>query len=260
MEVKNVLITGAAGYLGSKLRRHLEGRSALRLLDIDPRGDQAILHADLSRWDRSWLDTFKGADAVVHLAANPTAHQSWANVIGPNIDATINVYEGAVQAGVKRVIYASSNHVMGGYQDEPEPALLTTDLPPRPGTHYLVDGQARDSTPYASAKLFGERLGKCCADIHGLSVIAVRIGWVRPGDNRRQDIPAERGPWFRLMWLSNRDFCQLMERCLVADLPIRFAVVNGMSANTGMRWDIDYTRQLVGYASRDDVARQGDDD
>jgi hypothetical protein len=83
----------------------------------------------------------------------------------------------------------------------------------------------------------------------------VRIGWVRPGENRAADIAPERGPWFRLMWLSNRDFCQLMERCLLAELPTRFAVVNGMSANTGMRWDIESTRRLLGYEPRDDVNR-----
>jgi NAD+ dependent glucose-6-phosphate dehydrogenase len=253
MEVKTALITGASGNLGAKLRRHLEGRYALRLLDIEPRGDRAIVEADLSRWDSRWLEQFQGADAVVHLAADPSAHQSWANLIGPNIDATVNVFNAAVQARVKRVIYASSNHVMGGYQEVAEPARLTTDLPPRPGTRYVVDGQSRDSTPYASAKLFGERLGKCYAESHALSSIAVRIGWVRTGENRRGDIPAERGLWFRLMWLSNRDFCQLMERCFVADLPVGFAVVNGMSANTGMRWDIQYARQLVGYDPRDNV-------
>jgi uronate dehydrogenase len=57
------------------------------------------------------------------------------------------------------------------------------------------------------------------------------------------------------MWLSNRDFCHLMERCMVADLPERFVVVNGMSANTGMRWDIGATRRLVGYEPADDVTR-----
>src|SRR5215468_8860109 len=99
-ERQTVLITGAAGNLGAKLRRHLEGRYALRLLDIDPRGDRTILQADLSRRDKGWLEQFQGVDAVVHLAADPTAHQSWANLIGPNIDATINVLDAAVQAGV----------------------------------------------------------------------------------------------------------------------------------------------------------------
>jgi uronate dehydrogenase len=255
MDVKTVLITGAAGNLGAKLRHHLEGRYALRLLDIAPRGDSTIVQADLARWDSAWIDLFRGVDAVVHLAADPTAQQTWPHLIGPNLDAVVNVFLASSRAGVKRVVYASSNHVMGGYKDDPEPALLTTDLPPRPGTRYVVNGETRDSTPYGSGKLFGERLGKCVAEAHGLSVIAVRIGWVRPGENRPQDVPVERGPWFRLMWLSNRDYCQLMERCLLADLTTPFAVVNGMSANTGMRWDIEHTRRLIGYQPQDDVTR-----
>jgi NAD+ dependent glucose-6-phosphate dehydrogenase len=255
MEIKTIVITGAAGNIGGKLRRHLEGRYALQLVDINPRGDPQILAADMSRWDARWLDVFRGADAVIHLAADPMAHQPWPNLLGPNVDAVVNLYLAAVEAGVKRVVFASSNHVMGGYKDDPEPAVLTTEVPPRPGTRYVSDGQARDSTPYGSAKLFGERLGKCYAEGAGLSVIAVRIGWVRPGENLARDIPPERGPWFRLMWLSNRDACQLLERCLLADLPAPFVLVNGMSANTGMRWDIDASRRLLGYEPQDDVTR-----
>jgi len=144
---------------------------------------------------------------------------------------------------------------MGGYKDLAEPSRITADLPPRPGTHYVVDGKERDSTAYGSAKLFGERLGKCYSEIYGLSVIAIRIGWVKVGANRPQDIPVERGPWFKMMWLSNRDFCQLIENCILAQLDTRFAVINGMSANTGMRWDIEYTRKLVEYEPEDDVTK-----
>jgi uronate dehydrogenase len=253
--VRTVLITGASGNLGAKLRRHLEGKYELRLLDREPRGDAAIRCADLSVWSSEWVEQFRGADVVVHLAADPTAHQTWPNLIAPNVDAVIHAFRAAVRGGVRRFIYASSNHVLGGYSDDPEPARLTTQTPPRPGARYVVRGQLRDSTPYGSAKLFGERLGKCLAASDGLEVIAVRIGWVQPGANRPEDIPPERDPWFRLMWLSNRDFCQLMECCLVADLPERFILVNGMSANTGMRWDIEETRRLVGYQPRDDVTR-----
>jgi NAD+ dependent glucose-6-phosphate dehydrogenase len=255
MTPNTVLVTGAAGNLGAKLRRHLEGRFQLRLIDIASYSDCTILKADLSQRDPRWVNQFAGVDAVVHLAADPTAHQNWSQVIAPNIDGLINVFQAAARAGVKRLIYASSNHVMGGYADAPEQTRLTTDIASRPGTHYEVNGQPRDSTPYAAAKLFGERLGKSFADSSGMSVLAVRIGWVRPGENRPEDIPKERGPWFRLMWLSNRDFCHLMERCLVADLAVPFAVINGMSANTGMRWDISYTRDLIGYNPQDDVTR-----
>lgn len=252
---KTILITGAAGNLGDKLRRHLEGRYPLRLLDINPRGDADIVAADLSCWDESWVSRFDGVDTVVHLAADPTAHVNWASVVAPNVDALIHIYQAAALKGVRRVVYASSNHVMGGYADDPSVSVLTTDLPPRPGARYVSLGEDRDSTPYGSAKLFGERLGKCFADAHGLSVIAVRIGWVRPGENRAEDVPIERGPWFRLMWLSNRDYCNLMECCIEADPALRFAVVNGMSANTGMRWDVEHTRRVVGYVPQDDVTR-----
>jgi uronate dehydrogenase len=254
-ERKTVLITGAAGNLGGKLRRHLEGRYDLCLLDKEPGGDPDIHQADLAQWDPHWVALFDGVDAVAHLAADPTAQQTWQNLVEPNVDATVHVYLAAVWGEVKRLVYASSNHVMGGYKDEPVPARLTTDLPPRPGARYVVDGETRDSTAYAAAKLFGERLGKCHADAHALSTIAVRIGWVRPGDNSPEEIPAERGDWFRLMWLSNRDYCQLLEKCLTADPELHFAVVNGMSANTGMRWDITYTRLMVGYEPQDNVAR-----
>jgi uronate dehydrogenase len=252
MPGQKVLITGAAGNLGGKLRRHLEGRYPLRLLDRDPGGDPAIVAADLSSWEQRWADSFQGIDVVFHLAADPTAHQSWPNLIGPNLDAVVHVFQAAVRANVRRVVYASSNHVMGGYKDDPEPFLLTTELPPRPGARYAVNGEPRDSTAYAAAKLFGERLGKCFAEAHPLSVLAVRIGWVRPGENRAADVPPGR-EWFRLMWLSNRDYCHLMERCLLAEGTPPFAVLNGMSANTGMRWDLGATRRLVGYSPQDDV-------
>jgi nucleoside-diphosphate-sugar epimerase len=253
-----VLITGAAGNLGGKLRRHLASRCPLVLLDRAPAGDPAILAADLASWDESWVRHFQGIEVVVHLAADPTAQQTWPKLIGPNVDALINVFEAAASAGVRRLVYASSNHVLGGYKDDPEPALLTPDVPPRPGAHYVVRGESRDSTPYGSAKLFGERLGRAYAAIHGLSVLALRIGWVQPGANRAQDIPADRGDWFRLMWLSNRDYCQLLEKCITADPALRFAVLNGMSANTGMRWDLEPTRRLIGYNPQDDVTAPED--
>ncbi len=254
-QTPTILITGSAGNLGSKLRQHLEGRYPLRLLDRPGVGDPASHGADLAVWDSSWTNLFSGVDVVVHLAADPTAQQSWPALVGPNVDALLNVFHSAVRAGVKRVVYASSNHVMGGYKDLAEPWLLTTSLPPRPGARYVVHGEQRDSSDYGSAKLFGERLGHHLAVAQSLSVIALRIGWVQPGANRSQDIPAERGDWFRLMWLSNRDYLQLMEKCILADPAIRFAVLNGMSANSGMRWDIEETRRLVGYEPQDDVTR-----
>lgn len=255
MPTKPVLITGAAGNLGTKLRRHLEGSVPLRLLDIAPRGDPAIQSADLSRWDHAWTRLFEGVDTVFHFAADPEAYRPWPELIGPNVDALINTYQAALQAKARRFVFASSNHVMAGYRDEPG-VRITPDLPPRPGMRYSLDGQARDTSAYACAKLFGERLGKCHADAHGIEVIAVRIGWMwRGGPNTPEHLPENRGPWFRLMWLSDRDFCHLMERCLRAELPEKFVLAHGMSRNTGMAWDIESTRRVLGYQPQDDVNR-----
>jgi NAD+ dependent glucose-6-phosphate dehydrogenase len=245
---KRVLITGAAGNLGVKLTAHLHGKCELVLLDRV--AGEGIVTADLAVWDEGWVRHFVGIDAVVHLAGNPVAHHPWPELIGPNIDAVLNVFEASARGGVKRVVFASSNHVMGGYQHDD--VALTPQLPPRPGTHYGTEGERRDSTPYASTKLFGERVGQHYAEARGLSVVAVRIGWVWRGENTPANLPADRGPWFRQMWLSDRDYLHLMDCCLSAELPGRFVVVNGMSGNAGMRWDLTDTRRL-GYSPRDDV-------
>ncbi len=254
-QATTVLITGACGNLGSKLRRHLQGRYLLRLIDRSTSGNPAVTEADLGRWDPRWAGLFPGADVVVHLAADATAQQRWPALVGPNLDATLNVFRAAEAGGVRRVVYASSNHVLGGYKDDPDPTLLTDDVEPRPGASYVVRGERRDSSAYGATKLFGERVAKCSAEATGRTVIAVRLGWVRPGGNRREDIPVDREEWFRLMWLSDRDYCQLMECCVRAAVPAGFHVINGMSANTGMRWDLSSARALVGFRPEDDIAR-----
>lgn len=245
-----VLITGAAGNIGSKLRAHLEGRYILKLLDKQT-SDSHIVEADLSRWNSTWAQLFTDVETVVHLAANPNDLLPWDDLVSTNMDATINTYLAALRASVKRFVYASSNHVMGGYKDLPEVKKLTTNLPPKPGTHYFLNGAMRDSTPYAAMKLFGERIGECHALSSAMSVVSVRIGWVQPGRNEAQDIPVQTDPWFKTMWLSNRDLCHLLERCILADLPFPSVIVNGMSANSPMVWDIEETERLIGYKAED---------
>jgi nucleoside-diphosphate-sugar epimerase len=193
---------------------------------------------------------------------------------------TLNLVSAAASAGVRRVVFASSNHVMGRYKDPPladglGPGQLTTALTPGPGTRWTVKGEPVDGVAYAASKLMGERacLAAAAASGGALTAVAVRIGWCQPGENRAQTLNttgvpgSEDGPpeppsreltWFRAMWLSNRDFAQLMTRALAADpagWPGPGIVVNGMSANAGMPWDIGATRQLLGYEAQDDVWR-----
>ncbi|MGL6094573.1 MAG: NAD-dependent epimerase/dehydratase family protein [Fimbriiglobus sp.] len=245
----SVLITGAGGNLGAKLAAHLRGRT--RLVLLDRAGGGAVHPADLGHWGE-WVGHFDGVEAVVHLAGNPVAYHDWPDLLGPNVDAMLNMYEAAAAHGVRRVVFASSNHVMGGYQDGP-PVPITETLPPKPGLRYTADGAERFSGAYAATKLLGERAGRLYAAARALEVIAVRIGWVRRGANEPGELPAERGAWFRNMWLSDRDFLHLMDCCLTARLPAPFFVVNGMSANAGMRWDLTAARTVLGYTPADNV-------
>jgi NAD+ dependent glucose-6-phosphate dehydrogenase len=236
---KTILITGAVGNIGGKLRAHFSGLGwTLRLLDIDTRGDRAVQAADLVIWNDVWVRQFAGVDAVIHLAGDPSPRATWASAQRLNMDLTANVYEAAITQGVRRVVFASSNWVMAGYRYAR--GLLTTDMEPYP------------INPYGVSKLVGERMGHTAHARRGLSVICFRIGYVQRGENQ----PGAHmgwGRWGQGMWLSNRDLCQAMERAVLAE-GVGFAVLNLMSNNPGMRWDIETTKQAIGYTPRDGAA------
>jgi len=236
---RTVVVTGARGNLGTKLRAHFTGLGwTIRLLDVTSGGDPAITEADLSVYDEAWAAQFARADAVVHLAGIPSPASSWADVQHLNIDLTHNVYEAAARHGAKRVIFASSNWTMAGHRFGDFP--LTTAHEPAP------------VNPYGISKLVGERIGRAFAEQRGVSSISFRIGYCQRGDN----LPGPHmgwGSWGQLMWLSNRDLCQAMERAVLAE-DVPFAVLNLMSDNPGMRWDIETTRRTIGYAPMDSHA------
>ena len=235
---KTILITGATGNIGGKLRRHFTGLGgfALRLLCNNPGGDPTVTTADLSLYDESWARMFEAADAVIHLAGDPSPRSAWPSIQRNNIDLTMNVFQAAVRHNARRVIFASSNWAMAGYRFGT--GRLTTDLPPWP------------INPYGHSKLFGERIGRSFAEQAGLSCIAFRIGWCQDTHDNKPGPHMTMGRWGQQMWLSDRDICQAMERAvLVPDL--RFAVLNLMSDNPGMRWDIEETKRAIGYSPRD---------
>lgn len=256
-----VLITGSQGNIGKKLQAGFGGRYALKLLDIDAGGDPNVTVMDLTKWDDRMVDLFGSVDAVVlaHLAADPNEWKSWAEEIIPNLRALNNVFVAAIKARVPRVIFASSNHVMGGYKDvEGNGRWLTTELEPKPGTHLqFPPGIHRDTTPYGAMKLCGEGLGLCYAQTTGGVCIAIRIGWVvRDGENRPEDLPVDIDPWLKRMWLSTGDLCQLMELAITAPMPPgSFHIVNGMSDNESMVWDIENTRKVLGYIPQDGLTQ-----
>jgi nucleoside-diphosphate-sugar epimerase len=291
--LRRVLVTGAGGNLGTKLIAHLlESEWCERVIGVDRsfagglparEGRLERVEADLADpRDPRWREALARADALVHLAAqNPAPSAPWTDAAA-SFDQTANLVGAAGAAGVRRLVFASSNHVMGQYKDPPladrvAPGTLSTDLPPGPGTSRREGGRVVRDEAYAVSKLMGERLCVSAAGLSGgaLAAVAVRIGWCQAGANRPETInasgvSAEDNPeagdplhardlrWFRNMWLSNHDFVHLMERALLADAarwPAAGIVVNGMSANAGMAWDIAATGALLGYAPQDDLWR-----
>lgn len=231
-----VVITGAGGNLGGKLARALVSSYRLRCLDLLA-GD-GVGAADLADYDETWVRQFDGVDSVLHFAADPQPTATWERVHRANILATGNVLRACRRHRVRRVIFASSNQVMAGYRFST--GVVTTDLPPAP------------LNPYAVSKLFGEEAGRAFAAETGMSFIALRIGNIMPGDN----VPHSGmgiGLWGQEMWLSNDDFIDCVRAAIdVADVP--FAVVNLVSNNAGMRWDMQHTAKVLGFVPRDRYA------
>lgn len=209
MPVQRVAITGGLGNLATKLFRHLATQPGLtHLVGLDRRSappDQAAqtlagldhqvtldyVECDLADGhDARWRQALVGMDAVVHFAAdNPYPEATWLEA-ARSLDMTLHVANAAVALGIKRVVFATSNHVMGRYLSDKHwvsvgPGALTPEMPPEVGTVWHTGAQVLDSTPYATAKLMGERVCQEAALRAGgaTTFVCVRIGWCQPGEN-----------------------------------------------------------------------------
>jgi len=176
-----------------------------------------------------------GIDTVVHLAGQADPDVAWPDLRSPNADVVVNVLDAAVQAGVSRVVLASSLHAMAGYVDAGA-SLVREDQPPHP------------CCPYGAVKVLGEALGRVYADQWGLRVICLRLGGVRERPLGRSWLAG---------WLSPGDLRRLVGAALTAD--VRYGVYHGVSANSGSVWDTTLARAELGYAPRDDSLAYADD-
>lgn len=244
-----VLITGCSGTIGSSLATLLPAMGwQLRGFDRQP-GTTAIeqVHGDIT--DPHALDrAMAGVQAVVHLAGQST-EAPWPVIRDANLEGVYQVFEAARRAGVRRVVYASSNHAVGFTPRQPSqagdgqgspagdptagPAQLAADTPPRPDTLYGV------------SKVFGEALGRYYVDRYAMQVACLRIGTF-----------ADSPPDARAMstWLSPQDCARLVDACLRTD-QLGFALVWGISANRDRWWSLDAGHAL-GYQPLDDASRR----
>ncbi|AMO25593.1 NAD-dependent dehydratase [Ramlibacter tataouinensis] len=228
MSLGRLLLTGAAGALGRQLRPRLRPRcSLLRVSDVAPmeaaQSGEEVVPAALE--DRAaMLSLLEGIDAVVHLGG-VSIEKAFDVVLQGNIVGVYNLYEAARKHGVKRIVFASSNHVTGYYrQDE----VIDANAPVRPDGYYGV------------SKAFGENLSRFYFDRYGIETVCLRIGSSFPEPMDRRMLST---------WLSYDD----LERLVVASLTAPVAghtIVYGMSDNKSTWWDNTPARHL-GYRPQD---------
>jgi uronate dehydrogenase len=230
--VERVLVTGAAGRVGTLLRpRLVRPDRVLRLLDLDPvspgPGVEPVV-ADMTD-PAAMAAACAGLDAVVHLGAIPT-EAPWADLLRVNIDGTRTVLEAARGAGVPRVVLASTIHAAGFHsRSSAVDGPLPSGVPPRPDTYYGV------------SKAAVEALGSLYADRFGMAVFALRLGACFPEPPAEETLES---------WLSPEDCARLIEACLTTEAG-GFRVLWGISRNTRRWWSLAEAEE-IGYAPRDD--------
>jgi uronate dehydrogenase len=225
--MKTILITGAAGDVGTHLRRELAGKYRIRASDlrpIDKVAQETTMRADVSRLADA-LRITKGVHAVVHLAGY-SVEGPWEGILSANIVGCYNVFEAARRNGVKRILFPTSNHATGFYRRD---QTIDHRVYPKPDSRYGV------------SKVFGEALGSLYADKYGMEVFCMRIGNVNPApiDKRRLSL-----------WFSPRDLAQLVG-IGIEHPDIRFEIVYGISGNKRAWYDNSNAYRL-GYRPQDD--------
>jgi nucleoside-diphosphate-sugar epimerase len=260
VSVIKVLVTGAYGLIGGAVYAHLAAHPGLyepyglarrrQPSDRTPKGgiaeipEERFVLSDLSDLG-SLVESMRGIDVVVHMAADPRMDAPWESLLASNVVGGRNVLEAARLSGVGRVIVASSAMVSWGYwQDEPYRSLYEgryEDLSPQDVQPVTHEWPLRPTTAYAATKIWMEGLGRTYAEAHGLSVLCLRIGWVNAEDRPHTY------PWARAGWCSQRDIAQMVERSILAPAEVGYDVFYALS-NGKWNWvDIDHARVVLGY-------------
>ncbi|SDQ01999.1 NAD-dependent epimerase/dehydratase family protein [Ectopseudomonas guguanensis] len=224
-----LLLTGAAGGLGKVLRQRLRPyANILRLSDIGEMAPAEGPHEEVVRCDLADKagvhQLVEGVDAILHFGG-VSVERPFEEILGANICGVFHIYEAARRHGVKRVVFASSNHVIGFYKQDQR---LDANSPRRPDGYYGL------------SKSYGEDMASFYFDRYGIETVSIRIGSSFPE-------PANR----RMMstWLSYDDLTQLIERSLYTE-NVGHTVVYGMSANREVWWDNSQAAHL-GFTPKD---------
>lgn len=259
---KKIVVTGSTGLIGRLLIDAWRDSDLYEAVGLArSASDHTDIQADTSDID-ALVEAFTGADAIVHMAGSSAVDSSWDAVLESNIVGVRNVFEAAKRAGVRRVVFASSNHAVGTFELDNVPSLWDLD-DPRQIDH---TSEIMPDSYYGVSKAYGEAMARYYVDHHGLQAICLRIGGCRDGDDpghpnhlwaaERDDEDGIEGKRRRMraVWLSERDCVHLIERAIEAD--VNFAIVYGTSDNPRQIWDLQHARRVLDYDPRDSAPRE----
>jgi nucleoside-diphosphate-sugar epimerase len=242
---KIVLVTGMSGLIGGAVRKHLGDRHELRALNRRLVSGIPTHQADIADLD-AIRPAFRGVDVVVHLAAIARSAAPWKELLDANVIGTYNVFEAAREAGVGRVVYASSGATVSGWErDAPYAELVAGRYDGVAAWAKLThETPVRPAGIYGASKVWGEALARHYADAHGLSMIAIRIGAVNASDRPE-------GPRQFSVWCSQRDVARMIGAAIDAPADVGFAIVYVTSDNRWGYRDLDHARRVLGFEPLD---------
>ena len=245
-----VVITGLSGNIGHILYAGLNGKWAISGVDIKESQELPVSIGDVSEYS-SIENAFNGAYAIIHLAANAYAGADWEKIVGPNIAGTQNVFRAARESGVKKIIFASSNHVTGLYEkDEPYRSIVTghyANLNPTDIPQINHTAPVRPDGYYGTSKIFGEALGRYYSEEYRIQVFCIRLGSVS-----RNDRPFDIRQYATLFMHS--DLVKLADRCLENNT-LRYSIFYGVSNNTWKFWDTSYIKDRLGWEPEENAEK-----
>ncbi len=229
---RKLLLTGAAGVIGNAIYNNLKQDGRYDVIGVDIKADegQGILEADVAD-EKQLAELTRGVDTVLHFAWIKDEDDFLGKVLNGNVSNAYKLFEAAVGSGVRRLVFASSNHATGFYKTDQK---VDPDDPYRPDSFYGL------------SKCYIELLGRLYADQGKMSSFNIRIGNF-PGDDRPHSERAGK------IWISERDMTQLVTCCIEANDELRYVNLYGTSANSDSYYNIDYLRDLIGYKPQDDA-------
>ncbi|QCS44966.1 NAD(P)-dependent oxidoreductase [Natrinema versiforme] len=292
MSKQNVLVTGPYGEAGEAILEHLveKDKYEFTLLDMQDHPDYETVVADIADYDEI-RPAFDGQDAVIHLAAQSDAGAEFEEVIEPNIVGTYNVIQAMEDAGVEKLIFASSMRVMGLYEEDHSPELFEEDYPSEYDPLRLDHKDLpKPDSYYGATKVFAENIARSAVRRDGplSQAFGLRISSVRTkeydhpyGDaergvdrSREHELGSEdevwdqsqTGSWERgsdeyqemvkrmhASWTSQRDFAHMLECCLEND-SVTFDVFYAVSNNKARWFDLEHAKAVIDYDPKDDAS------